>query len=192
VAVTSAATQRQTVKVLRAALTYAFKKQMIDRNAAADAEMPRVEHRPATVWTPDQTRRFLEATRDDRMHALWRITALRGLRQGELLALTWADVDLDGARLMVRKSKTRSGVRDVALDTETIAVLRRHRRRQAEEWLAAFGAYDDHDLVFCREDGSPFPHRQVVTFAFKRRARELGLPIIRFHDLRHTAATLKP
>jgi integrase len=190
VMVTSAATQRQTVKVLRAALTYAVKKQLIERNVAADAEMPRVEHKPAKVWTPDQTRRFLEATRDDRLHALWRITALRGLRQSELLALTWADVHLDGTRLTVRRSKTRSGVRDVSLDAETVAVLRRHRKRQAEERLATFGAYDDHDLVFCREDGSPFPSRQQITFAFKRRAREVGLPVIRFHDLRHTAATL--
>jgi integrase len=190
VMVTSAPTQRQTVKVLRIALHYAVKKRMIDRNVAADAEMPRVEHRPAKVWTPDQTRRFLEATRDDRLHALWRITALRGLRQGELLALTWADVDLDGARLTVRRSKTRSGVRDVSLDTGTVDVLRRHRKRQREERLATFGAYDEHDLVFCREDGSPFPHRQQITFTFKRRAREAGLPEIKFHGLRHTAATL--
>jgi integrase len=114
----------------------------------------------------------------------------RGRRQSELLALTWADVDLDGAKLTVHRSKTRSGVRDVALDAGTVDVLRRHRKRQLEERLAAFGVYDDHDLLFCREDGSPFPYRQRVTFDFKRRARELGLPVIRFHDLRHTAATL--
>jgi integrase len=110
----------------------------------------------------------------------------RGLRQSELLALTWADVDLDGAKLTVHRSKTRSGVRDVALDAGTVDVLRRHRKRQLEERLAAFGAYDDHGLLFCREDGSPFPYRQRVTFDFKRRARELGLPVIRFHDVRHT------
>jgi integrase len=91
--------------------------------------------------------------------------------------------------LTVQRAKTASSRRVVALDATTVDVLRRHRKRQAKERLATYGAYDDHDLVFCQEDGSPIP-RHRPTFALKRRAREVGLPVIRLHDLRHTAATL--
>jgi integrase len=134
-------------------------------------------------------RRFLEATRDDRLHALWRVALLRGLRRGELIALTWADVDLDAGMLRVQAGKTESAQRVVSLDPGTVAVLREHRRRQLEERVATFGAYDDHDLVFAREDGTAIPGHQV-TFGFQRLARQHGLPKMRFHDTRHTAASI--
>jgi hypothetical protein len=63
------------------------------------------------------------------------------------------------------------------------------RRRQTEERLATFGAYDDHDLVFARVDGTPIPPHQV-TLGFQRLARHHGLPVMRFHDARHTAASI--
>lgn len=163
---------------------------LIDHNPAGRGfKRPRVEPpieppKPRVWWSSAQVRRFLEATHDHRLHALWRIALLRGLRRGELLALRWADVDLDTRMLHVRAGKTKSAQRVVSLDAGTVAALHEHRRRQIEERVATFGAYDDHDLVFAREDGTPIPaHR--VTFGFQRLARQHG-----FHDTRHTAASI--
>jgi integrase len=141
-------------------------------------------------WSTDETRRFLDATRDDRLHALWRIALMCGLRRGELLRLRWSDVDLDDARtLQVQHGKTRSSRRTVSLDAGTVDALKIHRKRQLEERIATFGAYVDDDLVFCREDGTAIlPHR--VTLGFKRLARRHRLPIIRFHDARHSNASM--
>jgi integrase len=77
----------------------------------------------------------------------------------------------------------------VSLDAGTVAVLRDHRKRQLEERVATFGAYDDHDLVFAREDGSPIPGHQI-TVGFQQLARRHRLPVMRFHDTRHTAASI--
>ena len=86
--------------------------------------------------------------------------------------------------------KTDRGRRNLALDPATVAALREHRKRQAEERLAWGPAYQgEHGLVFCRENGEPtWP--QSLSRAFERHAREAGLSAIRFHDLRHTHATL--
>ena len=77
----------------------------------------------------------------------------------------------------------------MSLNASTVGALRTHRKRQLEERAATFGAYDDHGRVFCREDGTAIPpHR--VTVEFKKRARQHRLPVMRFHDTRHTAASL--
>jgi integrase len=112
-----------------------------------------------------------------------------GLRRSELLQLRWPDVDLDAMTLQVQRGKTRSSRRIVVLDAETVKMLRAHRTRQSEERLAAFGAYNDDHLVFCREDGTSIPpHR--VGLEFKQMARRIGLPVIRFHDARHSNASM--
>jgi integrase len=165
------ATLGKILKTLRTALKVAVSDdhRLIDRNPAARLPLPRVEvevePKPRVWWSSAQVRQFLEATRDDRLHALWRVALLRGLRRGELLALRWADVDLDTRTLHVRAGKTKSAQRVVSLDAATVAALREHRRRQLEERFATFGAYDDHDLVFAQEDGTAIPGHQV-TFGF--------------------------
>jgi integrase len=184
-------TQGKILNTLRTALNVAANDdhRLIDRNPASRFKLLRAERKHRTWWSTEQVNRFLKATRDDRLHALWRVALLRGLRRGELLALTWADVELDAGRLHVRRGKTESAQRTVSLDPGTVAVLREHRRRQLEERVATFGAYVDNHLVFAREDGTPIPGHQV-TFGFQRLARRHGLPRMRFHDTRHTAASI--
>jgi integrase len=184
-------TQGKILNTLRTALNVAANDdhRLIDRNPAARFKLPRAQRKSRTWWSTEQVNRFLKATYDDRLHALWRVALLRGLRRGELLALTWADVDLDAGRLHVRAGKTEAAQRTVSLDPGSVTVLREHRRRQLEERVATFGAYDDHDLVFAQEDGTPIPgHR--VTLDFQRLAHRHGLPRMRFHDTRHTAASI--
>jgi len=90
---------------------------------------------------------------------------------------------------MLGTPKTARGRRTIALDAGTIRALRDHRERQDEEKAAAGRGYDDHDLVFAREDGSPI-HPDVYSQSFRRIVKRLGLPYIRLHDLRHTHATM--
>jgi integrase len=103
--------------------------------------------------------------------------------------MRWQDIDWQAREIVIPEAKTDAGIRSIPLSEDGAGVLRTHRKRQAEERLAAYGAYQDADLVFAREDGSPIPGHQI-TFGFQHFARELGLPVIRFHDARHTAATL--
>lgn len=153
------------------------------------------------VWTAEQTGAFLDHAAADRLYALYHRVAFRGLRRGEAVGLPWVDVDLDGALLTVSQQivqvgwateeeapKTSSGVRSVALDAETVAVLRAQRILQSAERLRCGPAWTDTGLVFTREDGRAV-HPDFVTRHFERLVRAADLPPIRLHDLRHGAAT---
>jgi integrase len=170
-----------------------------DRVVAWRAGGPRPK---VAVWTAEQTGAFLDHIADDRLYALYHLIAFRGLRRGEAVGLPWADVDLDAATATVRQQivqlgweteegepKTASGVRVIALDADTVAVLRGHRARQSAERLQCGSAWVSTGLVFTREDGSAV-HPDYVTRHFERLVRAADLPPIRLHDLRHGAATL--
>jgi integrase len=169
----------------------------------------RVEHwrrtgeRPAVaVWTPQQTGTFLDAAMADRLYPLYHLIAYRGLRRGEAIGIQWPDVDLDAGYLRITqqviligwetevgKPKTDGGERTVSLDTGSVQVLRRWRERQNAERAATHGAWQHTGLVFAREDGNQL-HPEHVADTFQRIYQEAGLPPIRLHDLRHTAASL--
>jgi integrase len=194
-------TVRNVHTIIHRALTDAVRWGLLARNVADDADPPRKRSREMRTRTREQLRTFLDHTRDDRLFAAFVLAATTGIRRGEVLGLRWSDMDLDAGRLAVRRSlvvvrsrlefsDTKSGRgRQVALDPTSKAVLRLHRRHQAEERLAWGAAYRDDDLVICREDGSPLHPGRLVD-AFERHAKGAGLPRIRFHDLRHTHATL--
>jgi integrase len=153
------------------------------------------------TWNADELRTFLDHVHDDRLYAAWRLLAQTGMRRGELLGLRWRDLDLEASRCAIvrtlidgprkpRFSEPKGGQpRNVALDPNTVAALRAHRKRQAAEQLALAPAYTDHGLVVCREDGAPLRPRSFSR-VFERQARAAGLPRIRLHDLRPTHATL--
>ena len=184
---------RSTVRLLHTqlhrALADAVRWDLLVRNPSDLVDPPKPARRVLTTWTADQLRAFVAGVAEDRLAALWQLAAASGMRIGELAALEWPDVHLDGQYLMVRRSKTASGRRRVELDPATIAVLRAHRRRQAEERLAFGAGYRDHGRVFTRPGGEPL-NPDAVSLQFKRRAARLGLPPIRFHDLRHGWATM--
>lgn len=157
---------------------------------------------PVMVWTPAQTGAFLDYAQDDRLYALVHLVAFRGLRRGEACGQLWTDVDLDGYTLAVAKQlvvdgwevyeddpKTDSGVRTIALDDDTVAVLRAHRARQDVERAEWGDAWTETGRVFTREDGT-WLHPATVTRWFMDLVEESGLPPIRLHDLRHGAATI--
>jgi integrase len=184
---------RSTVRLihtqLHRALADAVRWDLLVRNPSDLVDPPKPARRVLTTWTADQLRMFLAGVAGDRLAALYQLAAASGMRIGELVALEWPDVDLDGQYLTVRKSKTTTGRRRVELDPATVAVLRVHRRWQAAERLAFGVGYRDHGRVFTRPGGEPL-NPDAVSIQFKRRAAHLGLPPIRFHDLRHGWATM--
>lgn len=188
--------------VLRQALGQAVKWGLVSRNVAALVDPPRaVRHEPAFL-TPAQARAFLDAVRDDRLEALYSVAVSLGLRQGEALGLHWRDVDLDQGTLRVRVALQRVGGqarlvepksaqsrRTVAMPPSVVAALRAHRARQLRERLAAGERWRDQGLVFATTIGTPLDARNVVR-RFKAALRRAGLPDMRWHDLRHTCASL--
>ena len=172
------------------------------KNVAIGVTLPAAVRPDIQFWSAEEVRRFLEGVRDDRDYALYYLDLTTGMRRGELLGLKWARTDMDAGELRIVEAivpvnhkptwsvpKTDAGFRTIPLDTRTIEVLRDHRRRQLEERLALGSEYVDLDLVFPDLNGAMFnPENQSKRF--HRRVAKIGLKGIRFHDLRHTYATL--
>lgn len=201
----SVKTVRNIHAVLHKALRDAERKQLVARNVAASADPPRQQQRPidrARTWTPEQLRQFLEAMRPHRLYAAFLLAATTGMRRGEILGLRWQDIDFEQRRLAVRQTvvsvayevqvsapKTSKGRRTIAVDARTLAALTSHLEQQDRERVLVGDGYAPLDLVFAREDGKPI-HPDLFSQIFDRTVAKLPLPRIRFHDLRHTHATL--
>lgn len=192
-----------THRVLRLALSQAVRWGLIGRNPCDGATPPRPRRAEMHVLTQAQVAVFLEATRDHPSYALYVLAITTGMRQGELFGLKWADIQLDEGKLVIRRAlqrqneaglvfiepKTPRSRRTILLSQRAIDALREHRGRQLRKRLMLEAEWNDTDIVFCNDTGRPLDpgwQRQVFQQALKR----TGLPVIRFHDLRHTAATL--
>ncbi|MEV0621708.1 tyrosine-type recombinase/integrase [Nonomuraea sp. NPDC050404] len=156
---------------------------------------------PVMVWTPEQTSAFLAYARRDRLFALYRLIAVRGLRRGEGVGVRWPDVIFEKGRIGVHwqitqlgwdpiqgTPKTDASDREIAVDAETMAILKEHKKRQTSERLAAGEDWMNSGFVFTDEIGRPL-HPQQATDRFYWLCYQAGLPPIRLHDLRHGAAT---
>ncbi len=186
---------------LRKALQDAVSDGLIPRNIADGIKAPKPKKKEINPLSPDQTRAFLEAVYGDRLEALYVLAIHRGLRQGELLGLRWEDVDLEASTLQVRRtlSLTKSGHmfelpkngkgRSVELTQDASEALKRHLTRQLEDIEALGDDYQDQGLIFPGEKGQPM-RPWTLTRKLERILKRVGLPHIRFHDLRHTCATL--
>ncbi|HEY8684135.1 MAG TPA: site-specific integrase [Chloroflexota bacterium] len=192
--------------VIHVALTQAVDDGKVARNVAAlvgRTHRPKVaRHEMATIADEDKPQRFVAAARGDRLGALLVVAISTGIRQGELRALRWKDVDLDGSQLSVTGSLSgtkrsdfvigtpKSGKgRSLALGPIAVSVLRDHRHRQAEAQLLLGAEWQARDLVFPNEFGD-YLSPTTMNRALQRVLERAGLPRIRFHDLRRTAATI--
>jgi len=188
--------------VLSRALRDAVDQHLIARNPAYGARKPKVPIRQVQTWSAREVSRFLASVKHDRLSALYLVAVTTGMRRGEVVALRWRDVDLEAGRATILQSYVRSGAgwqftepktkasrRTVALDTHTLSALRGHRARQVLERTLMGDAYEENDLIFAREDGAPVEPRYVAE-RFEVFLKAAKLPRIRFHDLRHTHATL--
>ncbi|MGI9145294.1 MAG: site-specific integrase [Chloroflexota bacterium] len=173
---------------------------------AEAVEPPAVRHHEIRPPDPSELVAIVDSSNayDDRLAALWALAIHTGSRQSELLGLAWADVDLQGVTLTIRRTlarveacvpqfgdpKSAAGRRTVSLPAEAIASLRSHRARQNEERLAAGTNWVDFDLVFATQLDTPLMRGNLFR-DFNASLERAGLPrTIRFHDLRHAHATL--
>lgn len=197
-------TVRNVHGLLSSAFSFAVDKGLINRNPCERAERPETgEPETPDPWSADQLRVFLDHVSGDRLEALWWMLATTGMRRSEVLGLSWSDVDLERGSLSIthtvvrgpegvvrrRDTKTRTSRRHVSLDATTVAKLRDHRKRQLEERIAWGEGYQEHNLVFCREDGSLL-NPTWTSRRFETLRKAAGCPRLRLHDLRHTWATL--
>jgi integrase len=203
----SPTTARGARTTLRLVLRDAERDGLVSRNVAALARPPRMERHELAVLSADETRRLLDGTEADWLGPLYAVAATTGLRQGELLGLTWADVDgLDSLApsLTVRHSlalaaaggwelaepKTPRSRRTLELGATAARALRRQRTRQKEARLVAGDLWQDRaGMVFTDTLGRTLSGSNV-THSFQDALARLGLPHVRFHDLRHGAASL--
>ncbi len=188
--------------VVHAALKQAVKWQMVPRNAADAVDPPRPRRPKMTTLDADGVKKLLAKTEGHRDRLLIETAVRTGLRRGELLALRWEDIDLDAKVLRVQhglvrldghstlaEPKTKGSRRQVPLSDDAVGVLREVRRAQAEQKLRLGGNYGDRSLVFCNPDGSVI-EPSSVSHRFKELVEAAGFQGLRFHDLRHTYATL--
>lgn len=195
-------TVRHVHAVLHRALGQAFRWGLVPRNVAGLAEPPRAARYKWNALDEEQTRGLLDESSGDRLGGLYVLAITTGMRQGELLALRWSDVDLERGFIQVRATlertsegvalaepKTRSSRRRVALTKAAVGALRRHKIRQSQERLGLGDAWDGGDFVFTNLAGHTIDGSDLLR-SFHALLRRAGLPQIRFHDLRHTAATL--
>ena len=190
-------------RVLGRALREAEVSGLIVRNVARLVRPPRVPHQEMQTLSAEQARMLIAEAASGRLGALYVVALASGARLGELLALRWQDVDLERAAIRITRSitrtnngmeigetKTASSRRTIPIGRAALVSLRGHRLTQAEERLRnGIGKAAEADLVFADELGRPVdaPH---VSHALRAVLARAGLPRIRFHDLRHSAATL--
>jgi integrase len=189
--------------LLHKALKQAVNDGLLPRNVTEAVKAPRQSRKEIRALNPEQARAFLQAARGNRLETLYLLAIHTGLRQSELLGLKWEDVDLEAKRLSVRRilSAAKSGPtfttpktnksRTVRLTSRAVEALHVHRKRQAEEREKLGKPWRDHGLVFCTQVGTPLNRNNVHSRSFKPLVKRAGLPpTLRFHDLRHTFATL--
>jgi len=197
-------TVRQIHSVLSRALDQAVKWGTVPRNVCKATTPPKPVAEEIKPLDAEQARQLLRTAGGERFEALYVLAVTAGLRIGELLALRWQDVDLEasGPTLRVRRTKStaKSGPvfttpkngkgRSISLTRHAVEALKAHRAAQNAERLKAGSLWQDNGLVFCTHGGRPLDSHNVARTSFKPLLERAGLPNIRFHDLRHTCATL--
>lgn len=192
--------------VLHKALADAVRLEVVPRNVATLARAPHAPRPEMRAFTAEQARTFLQGIEGDPLEAFYVLALNTGMRRGEMLALHWRDVALDstppvaevkytlldesGGHFSFAPPKTASGRRYVPLNQTVVRALRAHRIRQAAQRLAMGPIWQEEDLVFTTAVGGPMRGNHILERQFAPLCRSLGLPRIRLHDLRHTAATL--
>jgi integrase len=188
--------------VLHRALNHALKMGMIGRNPVDAVTRPKFKRKEMKTLDENQVRSLLSAVRGTRFDATYYLEISTGLRLGELLGLKWSDLDWKNQNIHIQRQlqrlpdglafsepKTAKGRREIALGKAVIEKLRGHIAIQDQERKDAGKLWLENDLIFASSIGTPMDPSNLYHL-FKKLLKDLGLPDLRFHDLRHTAATL--
>lgn len=189
-------------RTLRAALGVAVAEEVLTRNVASFAKPTRPRRHRFQTWSVAEATTFLAGIREHRLYALFAVAIALGMRRGEALGLRWEDVDLlDGTITMAMQlqrvagklrhdeTKTDDSTRVVALPRTCVRALRQHRAQQAADRVGAGDRWTDSGLVFTTRKGTPIEPRNINR-TFDVLVARASVTRIRFHDLRHSCATL--
>jgi len=200
---TSPRTTRMIHAVLHRALNHALSLGLVIRNVSDVVTRPKVPRKEMKTLDDYQVRQLIQAAEGSRFQILFWIAVTTGLRQGELLGLKWSDVDWQTGRVQIQRQvqrrkgqglvfcepKSASGRRVITLGKATVEKLREHKEKQYQEKVLAGEKWQDYNLIFPSPIGTPLDSSNVMK-VYKKCLEKAGLPNLRFHDLRHTAATL--
>lgn len=188
---------------LHAALKHALRQGLVARNVCDFVEAPQFAHVERVILTADEAKRLLDAAKGNRWEAIYVLALTVGMREGELLGLRWRFVDLDAGVLTVhgnvqpgegglvlKEPKNPSSIRHIKMPKMAVEALRAHRERRAIEREKMGDQWREHDLVFPTVVGSPAGCQNFITRNYRPLLAKAGVPVVRFHDLRHSAATL--
>lgn len=193
-------TQRSLFGVLRKSLNDAAKRDLIGGNPCLKCDVPQSPQRRHNIWTAEETQRFLSHTKDHRLFALFALAAYTGMRQGESLALRWSDIDWERNRITISRSltdvnglptvgeqaKTEAGVRTLPLPSCVMEALDKHRARMMMDNHPTSGDA----LVFVSHRGTIIRRRGLLRDTFQPQCKASGVPVITWHQMRHSAATM--
>lgn len=197
----------RTIKIIHSVLHHSLEDAviagMLNRNPAHGTKLPKTEQKEIRIYNEDQVNQLLLAAQGDRYEALYHLALATGMRQSELLGLQWSEVDFNRGILKVEKqlkrnfkegdyfsqTKTKNGRRVLAIGPATIQKLQEHRNTQNLDKLIAGERWKENNLVFPSSIGTPMNQMNLYT-RFIHLCQEAGLPRIRFHDLRHTSASI--
>jgi integrase len=197
-------TIRHVHNVLSPALKQAVKWRMINFNPCEICELPRMEKKEMKYFTPEETTKFLEFAKTDKYFACFLLAIETGTRPEEYLGLQWKDVDVVNNVISIRRAlvfknkggfvftelKTKKSRRSIPISKTLVSALKEHRKKQLEERMKLGASYQNYDLVFPSEIGTPLLHQNLTRRHFKPIRDNAKLPPIRLYDLRHTTATL--
>ena len=196
-------TIRLTYSILHRAFERAVKYDMIVRNPAHGAMLPRWKQVEMRMLDESQVSQFLIAAQGSPHEALYHLAITTGMRQGELLGLKWTDLQWNSGMLHIQRQvqrvpwqgwsfiepKTKAGRRTIKLGEASLHALRLHKERQQSRKTVAGARWQDYDIIFPSNKGTPLEPSNMRK-DFNRVLEKAGLAKIRFHDLRHTAASL--
>lgn len=194
-------------RVLKKALSAAVRMKLIRENPAGSVTPPKQEKTAPSgdgIYTENQIVELLQAFQGDRLEVAIHLSACMGLRRGEILGLTWENIDLENNLLHVRQAavyssatkkihykepKSREGYRTLVIPKETAELLKKHREQQEEDKEFFGRKYKDNNLVVCKDNGEPYLPGSF-SHTFERALKDKGLPKTTLHQLRHAYATL--
>lgn len=190
--------------LLSTVLEDAVSRGILTVNVCKLAKAPQIQTRQFNVWNEQQIRQFLQVADQDKLGLLYRVMLFSQMRPGEVVALKWGDVDwkrgvvtvertrkrkTDGGFRVGDSAKTPAGRRSIPLSDDLMTRLARHREQQEEKRFLMRELWQEHDLIFCRDNGTMLSDNSVNK-RLTAIAKEAGIPRLRPHELRHSGATL--
>ena len=197
--------------IIGSALQQAYKNELIKKNVNEFTVLPKKEQKEIEPLTIEEVERVLQVAKETELYSLILLEIYTGMRKGEILGLQWENVDFEKKVVWVRKNlcrvknqdendgrktklillepKTKKSIREIPLSNEAVKVLRIHKKKQNEQKMLYRDIYQDNDIVFAKADGSFEDPREVLR-KFHKILEKAGVRKCRFHDLRHTFASI--